>query len=166
VQRQETHNSPEGTAAERRHSRPCKHDLLTADLIHIALRGDIAVTRRRFGLVQSVLFTGRTRHTILGDFSCPHRHGSPQPCSILCVSWSGLIFIRRSVIAKFVAPDSSLVAWLGRGAFSGTLPHHLHRIGNRNGGIEGWPAVRPRHVEHNPGIGLISGVPSQSSQSS
>jgi len=109
--------------------------------------------------VQSVLFTGRTRHTILGDFSCPHRHGSPQPCSILCVSWSGLIFIRRSVIATFVAPDSSLVAWLGRGAFSGTLPHHLHRIGNRNGGIEGWPAVRPRHVEHNPGIGLIRGVP-------
>ena len=85
--------------------------------------------------------------------------GLPYTGAIMCVSWSGLVFIRRLVIAKFVAPDSSLVAWLGRGAFSGTLPHHLHRIGNRNGGSKGGQQFVHTIIEHNPGIWLIRGVP-------
>jgi hypothetical protein len=100
--------------------------------------------------------------------------GLPYTGAIMCVSWSGLVFVRRLVIAKFVSPDSSLDSyhylhafqtWLkNRMARSRSLQRHLYPITfaafaigmvASKGGQQFIHAI----VEHNPGIWLIHGVP-------
>ena len=100
--------------------------------------------------------------------------GIPYTGAILCVSWSGLVFVRRLVIAKFVAPDSSLdsyrylkafQAWLkNRMARSRSLQRHLYPITFIAGSIgivasKGGQQFIHALVEHYPGIWLINGVP-------
>jgi len=100
--------------------------------------------------------------------------GLPYTGAIMCVSWSGLVFIRRLVIAKFVAPDSSLDSyhylkafqtWLkNRMARSRSLQRHLYPITFIALAIgivasKGGQQFVHTIVEHNPGIWLISGVP-------
>ena len=100
--------------------------------------------------------------------------GVPYTGAIMCVSWSGLVFIRRLVIAKFVAPDSSLDSyhylkafqtWLkNRMARSRSLQRHLYPITFIALAIgivasKGGQQFVHTIVEHNPGIWLISGVP-------
>ena len=100
--------------------------------------------------------------------------GLPYTGAIMCVSWSGLVFIRRQVIAKFVAPDSSLDSyhylkafqtWLkNRMARSRSLQRHLYPITFIALAIgivasKGGQQFVHTIVEHNPGIWLISGVP-------
>jgi len=100
--------------------------------------------------------------------------GLPYTGAIMCVSWSGLVFIRRLVIAKFVAPDSTLDSyhylkafqtWLkNRMARSRSLQRHLYAITfialttgmvASQGGQEFIHTV----VERNPDTWLINGVP-------
>jgi len=100
--------------------------------------------------------------------------GLPYTGAIMCVSWSGLVFIRRLVIAKFVPPDSSLDSyhylkafqtWLkNRMARSRSLQRHLYPITFIALAIgivasKGGQQFVHTIVEHNPGIWLISGVP-------
>ena len=92
----------------------------------------------------------------------------------MCVSWSALVFVRRLVIAKFVAPDSSLDSyhyleafqtWLkNRMARSRSLQRHLYPItfiAIAIGMVASQGGQQFIHgiVEDNPGIWLIHGVP-------
>src|SRR5262245_13581969 len=100
--------------------------------------------------------------------------GLPYTGAIMCVSWSGLVFVRRLVIAKFVPPDSSLDSyhylkgfqtWLkNRMARSRSLQRHLYPITfiaisigmvASKGGQQFIHAI----VKRNPGIWAINGVP-------
>jgi len=100
--------------------------------------------------------------------------GLPYTGAIMCVSWSGLVLVRRLVIAKFVAPDSSLDSyhylkafqtWLkNRMARSRSLQRHLYPITFIAIAIgmvasKGGQQFIHTIIEHNPGIWLIHGVP-------
>ena len=100
--------------------------------------------------------------------------GLPYTGAIMCVSWSGLVLVRRLVIAKFVAPDSSLDSyhylkafqtWLkNRMARSRSLQRHLYPItfiAIAIGMVASKGGQQFIHIiiEHNPGIWLIRGVP-------
>lgn len=99
--------------------------------------------------------------------------GLPYTGAIMCVSWSGLVLVRRLLIEKFV-PDSSLdgyhylksfQTWLkNRMARSRSLQRHLYPITfiafaigavASSGGQEFIHTM----VEENPRIWLINGVP-------
>ena len=100
--------------------------------------------------------------------------GLPYTGAIMCVSWSGLVLVRRLVIAKFVAPDSSLDSyhylkafqtWLkNRMARSRSLQRHLYPITSLALAIGLVASQRGQGfihaiVEHNPDTWLINGVP-------
>ena len=100
--------------------------------------------------------------------------GFPYTGAIMCVSWSGLVFVRRLLIAKFVPPDSSLDSyhylkafqtWLkNRMARSRSLQRHLYAITFIAFAIgtvasKGGQKFIQTLVEHNPDIWLINGVP-------
>lgn len=100
--------------------------------------------------------------------------GMPYTGAIMCVSWSGLVFVRRLLIAKFVPPDSSLDSyhylkafqtWLkNRMARSRSLQRHLYPItfiAMTIGMVASKGGQRFIHaiVEQNPGMWLINGVP-------
>ena len=100
--------------------------------------------------------------------------GLPYTGAILCVSWSGLVFVRRLLIAKFVAPDSTLDSyhylkafqtWLkNRMARSRSLQRHLYPITSLALAIGLVASQRGQGfihaiVEHNPDTWLINGVP-------
>jgi len=100
--------------------------------------------------------------------------GLPYTGAILCVSWSGLVFVRRLLIAKFVAPDSTLGSyhylkafqtWLkNRMARSRSLQRHLYPITSLALAIGLVASQRGQGfihaiVEHNPDTWLINGVP-------
>jgi hypothetical protein len=100
--------------------------------------------------------------------------GLPYTGAITCVSWSGLVIVRRLVIAKFVAPDSSLDSyhylkafqtWLkNRMARSRSLQRHLYPITFIAFAIgmvasKGGQQFIHDIVAHYPGIWLIHGAP-------
>ena len=100
--------------------------------------------------------------------------GLPYTGAIMCVSWSGLVLVRRLAIAQFVAPDSSLDSyhylkafqtWLkNRMARSRSLQRHLYPITSLALAIGLVASQRGQGfihaiVEHNPDTWLINGVP-------
>ena len=100
--------------------------------------------------------------------------GIPYTGAILCITWVGLLVVRRLYITKFNAPDNSLdsyhyikafQAWLkDRMARSKRVQRHLYAVcfvALAIGVVASEPAQLTigRAVENNPDIVLINGVP-------